>query len=132
MTATDFVQSSIEKTLLKTPAMYIYIEVLPRTFLLQLVCKAGDKKTSFAQEPVRRMTLALSSNTAYLGTNWTNLFHHQKLQLNEIIVYRNGLPIAGTPLSMTDNKKIYYNTLEALDFVYNSSHGIRLANYHNH
>ena len=45
MTATDFVQSSIEKTLLKTRAMYIYIEVLPRTFLLQLVCKAGDKKT---------------------------------------------------------------------------------------
>ena len=33
---------------------------------------------------------------------------------------------------MTDNKRIYYNTLEALDFVFNNSHGISLANYHNH
>ena len=32
MTVTDFVLSSIEKTLLKTPAIYNYIEVLPRIF----------------------------------------------------------------------------------------------------
>ena len=45
MTVTDFVLSSIEKTMLKTPAIYNYIEVLPRTFWPQLVCKVGDKKT---------------------------------------------------------------------------------------
>ena len=77
------------------------------------------------------MILAMSSNTAYLGTNRTNPFHYQKFQLKEILVYRNGLPIAGTPVSTTDNKRIYYNTLEALDFVFNNSHGISLANYHN-
>ena len=33
MTVTDFVLSSIEKSLLKTPAIYNYFEVLPRTFL---------------------------------------------------------------------------------------------------
>ena len=32
MTVTDFVLSSIEKTQLKTPAIYNFIEVLPRTF----------------------------------------------------------------------------------------------------
>ena len=32
MTVTDFVLSSIEKTLLKTPAIYNYTEVLPRIF----------------------------------------------------------------------------------------------------
>ena len=42
--------------------------------------------------------------------------------LNEIIVYRNGIPIAETPISTSDNKRIYYNTLEALDFVLNTSH----------
>ena len=47
-------------------------------------------------------------------------------------MYRNGLPIADTPISTTDNKKNYYNTLEALDFVFNNSHGISLANYSNH
>ena len=34
-------------------------------------------------------------------------------------------------MSTTDNKIIYHNTLEALDFVFKSSHGISLANYHN-
>ena len=74
----------------------------------------------------------MRSNTAYLGTNRTNPFRYQKFQLNEIIVYRKCLPIAETPVSTTDNKRIYYNTLEALDFVFNNSHGISLAYYHNH
>ena len=132
MTVPDFVLSSIEKTLLKTPAIYNYIEVLPRTFLATTGVQSWRQEDVFAKEPVRRMILAMSSNTAYLGTNRTNPFHYQKFQLNEIIVYRNGLPIAGTPVSTTDNKRIYYNTLEALDFVFNNSHGISLANYHNH
>ena len=121
MTVTDFVLSSIEKTLLKTPAIYNYIEVLPRTFLATTGVQSWRQEDVFAKEPVRRMILVMSSNTAYLGTNRTNPFHYEKLQLNEIIVYRNGLPIAGTPVSTTDNKRIYYNTLEALDFVFNNS-----------
>ena len=78
------------------------------------------------------MIVAMSTNEAYLGTNRSNSFHYQKFRLNEIIVYRNGLPIAGTPISTTDNKRIYYYTLEALDFVFHNIHGISLANYHNH
>ena len=96
MTVTDFVLSSIEKTLLKTPAIYNYIEVLPRTFLATTGVQSWRQEDVFAKEPVRRMILAMSSNTAYLGTNRTNPFDYQKFQLNEIIVYRNGLPIAGT------------------------------------
>ena len=131
LTATDFVLSSIEKTLLKTTAKYNNIEVLPRNFLATTGVQSWRQEDVFAKEPVRRMILAMSSNTAYLGSNRTNPFHYQKFQLNAIIVYRNGLPIAGTPVSTTDNKRIYYNTLEALDFVFNKSHGISLANYHN-
>ena len=50
------------------------------------------------------MIVAMSINEAYLGTNRTNPFHYQKFGLNEILVYRNGLPIAGTPISTSDNK----------------------------
>ena len=78
------------------------------------------------------MIVAMSINEAYLATNRTKPFHCQKFGLNEILVYRNGLPIAGTPISTSDKKRIYYNTLEALDFVLNTRHGISLANYDNH
>ena len=66
------------------------------------------------------------------GTNRTNPFYYQKFGLNETIVYRNGLPNAETPVSTSDNKRIYYNTIGVLDFVLNTSHGISLANYDNH
>ena len=46
-----------------------------------------------------------------LCTNRTNPFHYPKFGLTEILVYRNGLPIAGTLISTSDNKRIYYNTL---------------------
>ena len=117
MTVTDYVLSSIEKTLLKNPAIYNYIEVVPKTFLATAGVQSWRQEDVFAKEPVRRMIVAMSINEAYLGTNRTNPFHYQKFGLNEIIVYRNGLPIAGTPVSTSDNKRIYYNTLEALDFV---------------
>ena len=76
----------------------------------------------FAKEPVRRMILAMSSNSAYLGTNRTNPFHYQKFQLIEIIVYRNGLPIAGTPVSTTDNEE--YTITQFYNSFFNNSHGI--------
>ena len=132
MTVRDIVLSSIEKTLMKILAIYNYIEVLPRTFLATTGVQNWRQEDVSAKEPVRRMILAMSSNTAYLGTNRTNQFHYQKFQLNEIIVNRNCLPFAGTPVSAAHNKRIYYNTLEALDFVFNNSYGISLANYHNH
>ena len=75
MTVTDFVLSSIDKTLLKTPAIYNNIEVLPRTFLATTGVPSWRQEDVFAKEPVRRMILAMSSNTAYLGTNRTNPFH---------------------------------------------------------
>ena len=132
LTVTDFLLSSIEKTLLKSTAIYKYLEVLTRTFLTTTGVQSWRQEDVFVKEPVCRIILAMSSNTAYQGTNRTNPFHYQKLQLNDILVYQNGLPIAGTPVSTTDNKRIYYNTLEALDFVFNNSHGFNLANYHNH
>ena len=90
MTVTDFVLSTIEKTLLKSPGKYNYFEVLPRTLLATTGVQSWGQEDVFAKEPVRRMIVAMSTNEAYLGTNTSNLFHYQKIRLNEIIVYRNG------------------------------------------
>ena len=117
--------------MLKNPAIYNYIEVVSKTFFATAGVQSWRREDVFAKELVRRMIVALSINEAYLGTNRKSPFHYQKFGLNEIIVYRNCLPIAGTPISTLDNKVIYYNTLEALDFVLNTSHGTSLANYDN-
>ena len=74
----------------------------------------------------------MATNQAYLGTNRTNLFHYQKFNLSQIVVYRNGQPIVGTPVSTTFNHRIYFNTVEALDFLDKGGHDITLDNYPKH
>ena len=90
MTIADHILTAIEKTLLKTPAVYRYTEVLPRTFLATTGTRSWSHEDIFSKEPVRRMVIAMATNQAYLGTNRTNPFHYQKFNLSQIVVYRNG------------------------------------------
>ena len=128
MTIADHVLTAIEKT----PAVYRYTEVLPRTFLATTGIRSWSHEDIFSKEPVRRMIIAMASNQAYLETNRTNPFHYQNFNLSQVVVYRNGQPIVGTPVSTTFNHRIYFNTVKALDFLYKGGHGITLENYPNH
>ena len=119
--------------MLKNPEKYNYIEVVPKAFFFATVGKQNWRQEDvFAKEPVRRMIVAMSISEAYLSTNRTKPFHNQKFGLNDIIVYRNVSPIAGTSISISDKKRGFYKTLEAFDFVLNTGHGISIANYDNH
>ena len=132
MTLTDHVLSAIEKTLLKTPAVYRYTEVLPRNFLATAGIRSWSQEDIFSKEPVRRMIIAMSTNQSYLGTNRKNPFHDQIFNLNKIVIHRNGLLVVGTPISTTSDQRVYFNTLEALDFLDKGGLGIPLADYPNH
>ena len=74
----------------------------------------------------------MSTNQSYLWTNGTNPLHHQKFNLNEIAIYRNGQPVVGTSISTTSDQRVYFNTLKALVFLDKGGHGFPLANYPNH
>ena len=114
MTVTDYVLLSLEKTLLKYPTCYNQIEVVPITFLATAGVQSWRQEDVFAKELVRRMILTRSINEAFLGTIRFNPFHYQKFGLNAIIVYRNGLPIGGTPISITDTKIFFAKRLKLL------------------
>ena len=132
MTIAAHVLTAVEKTLLKTPAVYRYTEVLPRTFLATTGIRRWSHEDIFSKEPVRRMMIAIATNQAYIGANRTNRLYYQKFNLSQIVVYRNGQPVVGTPVSTTFNHRIYFNTLEALDFLEKGGHGLTLGNYTNH
>ena len=68
---------------------------------------------------------------AFIGTNTLNPFSYQKFGLNEIIIYRYGFATAGTPMSTTDNKRLYHNSMAALAYVKNG-HGMSLSDFPNH
>ena len=131
MAVTDKMISIIEKTLLKAPAMYKYTEVIPKTFLIGRGVRSWKQEDIFSKEPIRRFMIAMNTNAAFVGSNITNPFHYQKFGLSEISVYRNGLPIVSSPLSTTDNKHVYYTSLNSLAYGH-SSHGISLNDFDNH
>ncbi|XP_075253281.1 uncharacterized protein F54H12.2-like [Convolutriloba macropyga] len=131
MTVSDIVLGAIEKTLLKTPAMYRYNEVISKPFLATAGQQSWKQEDIFTKEPIRRLIVAMCRSDAFIGTNTLNPFSYQKFDLNEIIIYRNGFATAGTPISTTDNKRLYYNSMAALAYVENG-HGISLSDFPNH
>ena len=120
MTVSENVYSAIESTLTKTPVIYRNTEIMPKTFLVSTGSKSWNHEDIFNCEPIRRFSLAMTTNKAFLGSKADKPFHYQKFNLENITVYRNAYPIAATPLQTDNDKNFYLNSLEALAF---ESHG---------
>ena len=106
MTVSDYVVGAIEKTLLKTPAIYRYNEVITKIFLAKTGQKNWKHEGILTKEPIRRVIVALCVGTEFFGTNIANPLDYQKFGVKEITIYRNGFAMAGTPMSTTDNKRL--------------------------
>ena len=64
MTITESFLGALEKQLMKTPAVYGFTEVLPRTFLATTGVQSWRQVEVFSKEPVRRMIIAMTTNQA--------------------------------------------------------------------
>ena len=131
MTVNDNVVASIERTLTKSPAIYPYFETLSKTFLASTGQWGWKQEDIFAREPIRRLAICMATNESFVGNHRQNPFHYQKFNLDQISIYRNGLPIADSPISTANIKRLYFNTLSDLAYIDNG-HGISLEDYPNH
>ena len=130
MTLNDDVVSAIEKTLLSSPASYPYLETITKTFLASAGLQSWKQEDVFGREPIRRLATCLNTNEAFLGSKLLNPFHYRKFNLEQICIYRNGLPVADSPISTHDSKRVYFNTMSDLAYIDNG-HGISLEDYPN-
>ena len=131
MTLNDNVVSAIEKTLLSSPASYPYLETITETFLASAGLQSWKQEDVFGREPTRRLAICLNTNEALLGSKLLNPFHYRKFNLEQFCIYRNGLPVADSPISTDDSKRVYFNTMSDLAYIDNG-HGISLEDYPNH
>ena len=104
------------KQLWRKLLLHIGTEIIPRPFLIGQNSQSWDQENDFSGQPIRRFILAMSTNAGFVGAKTTNPFHYQKFGLRSITVYRNGHPIAGTPLETDTDKKVYLNSMGALAF----------------
>ena len=72
MTVNDNIIGSIERTLMKSPAIYPYFETVSKTFLASTGQYGWKQEDIFAREPIRRMAICMTTNSAFVGHNRTN------------------------------------------------------------
>ena len=113
MTLNDDVVSAIEKTLLSILASYPYLETITKTFLASAGLQSWKQEDVFGREPIRRLAICLNTNEAFLVSKLLNPFHYRKFNLEQICIYRNGLPVADSPISTDDSKRVYFNTIRS-------------------
>ena len=122
---------TLSKTLVTNPASYLYFETLTKTFQTSTGPHKYKGEVVFARELIRRLALCLNANEAFVGKNRQNAFHFQNFEPETIYIYRNGMPVADSPISKTDDKPLYFSKKSYLGYIDNG-HGISLTNYQNH
>ena len=130
MTFNDTVVSAIEKPFLSSPESYPYLETLKKTFAGFNGSTQLETRRSICERTNPPTDYLLKTNEAFLGNNRQNLFQFRKFNLEHIYVYRNGLPVADSPISTADDKRLYFNTISDLAYI-GIGHGISLTDYPN-
>ena len=91
---------------------YSYLETITKTFLASTGLQSWKQEDVFSREPIRRLAICLNKNEAFLGSKQLNPFHFRKFNLEQICIYRNGLPVADSPINTADVKRLYFNTMD--------------------
>ena len=127
---TDTVKLSIEKALVKSPAIYPSIERISNSFIIQTGENCFVKENLFGTEPIRRVTFCMVKNSLFRSTPLNHSpFSYQKLDLQRVkIQLGNGVPLSGTPLDTINNVRLHYNTITGLGFAKNRN-GIELEDF---
>ena len=91
------------------PARYNFSEVLAKTFVIPNGQNQYIHETIFNNDLIRRLAIAMNSNTAFTGSLKTNPFHYQKFDLEHIRLVRGSQVIVD--LDTTQIKQSYITTL---------------------
>ena len=93
------------------------METITKTFLASTGLQSWKQKDAFSRVPIRRLAICLNTNEAFLGSKQLNPFHFRKFNLEQICIYRNGLPVADSPMNTADVKRLYFNTMSDLAYI---------------
>ena len=85
-----------------------------------------ETRRFFAREPIRSLGICLNTIKEFLCNNRQNRFNMRKFDLEHIYVSRNGLPVADSPISTSDDKLPYFNTISVFVYI-DTDHGIGLT-----
>ena len=97
-----------------TPVGFNYFKTLTKTFIIPASRNQFIQENIFNNAPVRRVAIALITNSAFTVSYAKNPFCYKQFDLRKISILRGGQPIVDFDAS--DNFCLYVTTMKAMNF----------------
>ena len=96
------------------PLEYKCLETLGKTFIKPARQNRFIQENIFNDAPIRRVAIAMITNSAFTGSVTENPFWCQHFDLRQIKILRGGQPIAD--FDTADNCRLYVTSMQAMNF----------------
>ena len=97
-----------------TPVEFNYLETLAKTFIIPGKQNQFIQENFFNNAPVRRIAIAMKTNSAFVEPYTQNPFWLKQFDLREIKILRGGQQLVD--FDAADNCRLYVTTMKALNF----------------
>ena len=96
-----------------TPVELNHLETVVETFIIPTRENQFIRENSFDNAPVRRVAIALNTNSGFTGSYTENPCWHQQFDLRQIRILRGGQLIV--EFDAADNCRIYVTTMKPMN-----------------
>ena len=97
-----------------TPVEFNYLETLTKTFIISTRQNQFIQENIFNKAPVRRIAIAMKTNSAFTGSYTEKPFWYEQFDLREIRILSGGQPIVD--FVGADKCRLYVTKTKALNF----------------
>ena len=112
-----------------TPVDFNYLETLAKTFIIPARQNQFIQENFFNNAPVRRIAIAMNTNSAFTGSYTENPFGYQQFDLRQIRILKAGQPIVD--FDAADKCRLYLTKMKAMNFQ-DDIPSIRIDNFKDH
>ena len=96
------------------PVQYNYLEILAKTFNIPARINQFIQENIFNNAPIRRIAIAMNTNSAFTGSFTENPFWYQQFDFRQVRILRGGQPIGD--FDTADNCRLHVTTMKAMNF----------------
>ena len=96
------------------PLEYIYLETLAKTFIIPARQNQFIQENIFNNAPIRKIAIAMNTNSAFTGSFTENPFWYQPFDLRQNRILRRGQPFVD--FYTVVNCRLYVTTMKAMNF----------------